>query len=123
MRFVVKDLMITVLPVDYNDLMGPPVSCDGGCSCCSGCTGNTNQTHGETCNPEVLPEMELSLDHLAAVKEQLRGSLAAIEAREEAVKASLRPRTASEVELVRRHLSEALDELDSINTDDSASEG
>ena len=105
MRFVVKDLMITVLPVGFGDLVG-----EGGQTCL--CTKLTGQTKGSACT-DCCPDIVFggSLDQLAAVREQLRASLAAVEAQEEVVIESLRPRNPAEVELVRGLLTEALDEL------------
>ncbi|WP_119926373.1 hypothetical protein [Bailinhaonella thermotolerans] len=121
MRFAVKDLMITVLPVQGN--AGAPLTCDGGCTCCSHCTGCTNvthQTHGTPCTPNcpavVLPR---SLEQLAIIKAQLRESLQAVEAREREVAESLRPRSRGEVELVRRYLTDALGELDADEADEA----
>ncbi|WP_374772092.1 hypothetical protein OG756_02140 [Streptomyces sp. NBC_01310] len=53
-----------------------------------------------------------SLEDLVLLKGQLRASLADIEFHENAVIESLRPKTPAEVDFVRRHLQEALAELE-----------
>jgi len=48
---------------------------------------------------------------LAALKQQLRETLAAVEAREKVVHNAMRPTSATEVEILQAHLVAALDEL------------
>jgi hypothetical protein len=48
MRFVVKDLIITIMPPG-SDEMAVAKAC--GCTRCTGCTGNTKQTKGTPCTP------------------------------------------------------------------------
>jgi hypothetical protein len=110
MKFVVKDLMISVLPLRGQ---GPFA---GGCECshCSGACTNPcasagacgSQTKGFDWVSQVFDP-----PYLADLKQQLKDALVLVEAREKAVLESMRPQSAAEVELLRAHLTEALEEL------------
>ena len=86
MDFMVKDLMISVLPLRASSVgnadWGNIAGCDAGCTPCSDCSKCTLVTPGglweryaEVSNPAQL----------ALLKQQLRETLAAIEAREKVV--------------------------------------
>ncbi|KAA9107943.1 hypothetical protein [Microbacterium rhizomatis] len=112
MEFIVKDLMISVLPqFDPRDAS----SC-GACSAdssgppCTGiCPGSKDpfEGHYEGIRLEDNPRV------LAALKQQLHAHIAAVEARESALYKQLAPSTPADVRALRAHLTAALDALDS----------
>jgi hypothetical protein len=109
MPFVVKDLMITLLPL-RGDCGDAGASCL--CTGCTGCTGDTNQTKGTPCSDGCPADfMNMSWVELVALKQQLREKLAAVEARENLVMENLRPKSAAEIEALKHSLQAALDEL------------
>ena len=116
MKFIVKDLMISVLPfrggfVGGECDAGPTCACTctpctGGCSPCSDCSKCTATTPGESWwNDIVDPE------RLAALKAQLTMQLAMVEAREKVVAESLQPKSAAETEMLEHYLKAALESL------------
>ncbi len=116
MKFIVKDLMISVLPFKPGSFggecdAGPTCACTctpctGGCSPCSDCSKCTTTTPGESWwNDIVDPE------RLAALKAQLTMQLAMVEAREKVVHESLRPKSAAEIQMLESHLTAALEAL------------
>jgi hypothetical protein len=108
MQYIVKDLMISVLPLRPGDASKPDCLCTG----CTGCTGNTNQTKAPACPGDFDLYAQVSNPgQLALLKQQLREALAAVEAREKVVLESLKPQSSAEVELLQAHLTAALEEL------------
>jgi hypothetical protein len=113
MDFIVKDLMISVLPLR---------SGLGDITACGACTGITTFPGlGASCGVSgtKIPR-ESWLDYvinpatpaaLAALKQQLREALAAVEAREKVVHQSMRPTSAAEISILQSHLTAALEEL------------
>lgn len=110
MDFLVKDLMISVFP-----LRGLAAAA---CNACTDCSGMTDRCPGcsETVSKGIEDLLTLivnpaSPQSLAMLKEQLRQALAAVEAKERVLHESLRPKTLEEVELLRGHLTAAIEEL------------
>lgn len=109
MQYIVKDLMISVLPLRPTGSAAP-----GDCLCtgCTGCTGNTRQTKSPACGPDFDPFAEISNPaQLAALKQQLREQLAGVEAREKVVLESMQPRSSVEFDILQSHLTAALQDL------------
>ena len=111
MDFIVKDLMISVMPLRGYRLGGFAAAC-GACTSDSTAPGPCGRGSGGP--------MENYLDYvinpaspmvLAALKQQLRETLAAVEAREKVVLQSMRPTSAAEISMLQSHLTAALDEL------------
>jgi hypothetical protein len=107
MDFIVKDLMISVLPL-RGVRIGDVASC-GACTSDSIPPGPCGRTMGgwedfikQAINPPVA---------LAALKQQLKETLAAVEAREKAIHESMRPTSAAEISVLQSHLAAALEEL------------
>jgi len=76
------------------------------------CVGCTHQP--VTCHPvSILPpfEGEEALTNLAALKEQLKKQLAAVEEQEQAIDAGMQPQTVSQVDQLVQKLQDALEEL------------
>src|SRR6476469_7393823 len=103
-NFIVKDLMIRVLPVNPSVL---PAGCDAGCTHCSDCTNCLLETPGGHWWDSIFDPMDL-----AQLKQQLREVLAVVEAREKLVHESMRPTSATEIDTLRTQLRAALKELE-----------
>ncbi|MEX3972037.1 hypothetical protein [Paraburkholderia caribensis] len=119
MEFLVKDLLITVFPS-----RGFPVAgCDAGTTCacssvtpkCGGCsedpcTSCSSESKGmqDFFTPVINPA---SPQALAALKNQLREVLAAVEAKEKVLHESMQPQTVHEAEVLQGYLTAALEEL------------
>jgi hypothetical protein len=114
MKFVVKDLMVSVLPVrGAGSLLA---GCDAGCTGhCSGACTNPCASAGAcaSLSTKDLDWISHVFDppYLAQIKQQLKDTIALVEAREKSVLDAMRPQSQQEVELLRAHLSEALEEL------------
>jgi hypothetical protein len=117
MDFIVKDLMISVLPLRPSPTIAGLAGCDAGCTAksdCGTCTGMTRcpgGCTGGTPHPTDLYEQVSNPAALALLKQQLQETLAAVEARERVVHEAMQPRSATEVEILRVHLEAALEEL------------
>jgi hypothetical protein len=112
MEYIVKDLMISVLPLRKGDMGLGDVNACGACTVDSSgppCTcGGTKALWQYYLDQAVNPAGPAAL---ATLKLQLRETLAAVEAREKAMHESMRPSSAAEVDILRAHLSAAIDEL------------
>lgn len=116
MKFVVKDLMISVLPLRGRGGL-PGGGCDAGCTnhCGSGCTNPC--ASGGACGTGTTKDLDW-IAHvfdpvvLVELKQQLKDALALVEVREKAALEAMKPQSRSEVELLRARLTEALQELD-----------
>ena len=103
MDFIVKDLMIRLLPTTG---ISPVAASCGGCTDCSSCSSNTRILDlGDIRTLPVSPFV------LSLLKHQLREALSVVEAKERAVAESLRPTTAADIEALQTHLTAALKEL------------
>ncbi len=110
MRFLVRDLMITVLPL----LEAAPKGCGNGPP--TGCEGCSFMTPEWTrvplfCTPGCQTEQIASLEDLVSLRQALRQRLTEVEATERIRREALQPKSADEVNLLSRYLTEALDEL------------
>lgn len=109
MKFIVKDLMVTVFPSKGAHF---PNTDDDDCAPvtdhCRGCSESGSKGMIELYTPLINP---VSPERLANLKDQLREVLAMVEAREKVVLDSLRPKTAAEIELLQTHFTAALEEL------------
>lgn len=110
MDFLVKDLMISLFP-----LRGVTVAACGACTDCSsltdrcpGCSESGSKDIEDLLSPIINPA---SPQALAVLKTQLRQVLASVEAKEQVLHDSLRPKSMQEVELLQGHLTAALEEL------------
>jgi hypothetical protein len=110
MEFIVKDLMISVLPLRGVRL--------GDVASCGACTSDS--TAPGPCGKGSGGPIENWLDYvispatpagLAALKQQLREALASVEAREKVVHESMRPTSAAEISILQTHLTAALEDL------------
>jgi hypothetical protein len=128
MKFIVKDLMVTVLPFEPKLPSGgcgdagatcacTCTPCSGGCSPCSDCSKCSTSTPGD-----ILDWISHVYDPvvLSQLKEQLKVTLASVEAREKAAREALRPTTQPEIDVLRTHLTAALDELKKMPVEHSA---
>jgi hypothetical protein len=108
MEFIVKDVIISVLPLRQSSLSGIAEVCGGctGCSDCSQCSTGTREVDlGSLVTNPANPAQ------LAVLKQQLREALAAVEAREQVVYEAMRPTSVTEIEILQSHLEAALEEL------------
>src|SRR5439155_855647 len=104
-HFVVKDLMITVLPTRTG---GISAGCDAGCtSACSGCTpcsgGCSPCSDCTKCSlstPGGLDWINYIVDppDLIALREQLREALTRVDAREKVLRESMKPTEPRDIE-------------------------
>lgn len=112
MQFVVKDLLISVLPVNFDigrfgtcqqDSEGPP---------CSGvCPGSKDPI-------TAIKELIILADNpvsLANLKLQLHEQLAMVEHRVDKMAKSAKPLSNADVSMLQSHLGSALKELDQVN--------
>jgi hypothetical protein len=109
-NYIIKDLMITVLPLRPANLPGGGgvvAGCDAGCTPCSDCSKCTLTTPGGI---DRYTQVSNPAD-LAILKHQLREFLAMIEAREKVVHEAMRPKSVSEMEMLQAHLNNALETL------------
>lgn len=110
MEFIVKDLMISVLPL-RGGRFSDALSC-GACTSDSIAPGPCGRGSGgpieRFIDLVVNPASPLAL---ATLKQQLRESLAAVEAREKVLHQSMRPTSAAEISILQTHLTAALEEL------------
>src|SRR4029077_12779803 len=97
MKFIVKDLMISVLPLRPSGSGGFP---GGGCGDCTPCSNDCTRCSISHRFEDWLSDPDPN--RLAALKQQLRGTLAAVEAREKALYDEMRPRTVAEVENLQK---------------------
>jgi hypothetical protein len=124
MKYVVKDLMINVLPLTQKIL--PSGGCDAGActSACSGCTpcsgGCSPCSDCSKCSTSTPGDILDWISHvydpvvLGQLKEQLKVVTAGVEAREKAMYQAMRPTTETEIEMLKGHLKAALQELDKL---------
>ncbi|KLK89919.1 hypothetical protein AA309_28680 [Microvirga vignae] len=105
MQYVVKDLMITVLPL--RGLGGLELYSCTGCTDCSSCTANTRVW-------DILEQATINPAVLSTMKQQLKELLAAVEAKEKVVHEAMRPSSAAEVEILQSYLAGAIEELKQI---------
>lgn len=114
MEYIVKDLMISVLPLRKSELNIGDINSCGACSVDSSgppCTcGGTKALWQYYLDQLVNPAGPSAL---ATLKQQLREALAAVEAREKVVHQAMRPSSAAEVDILKSHLSAAIEELNS----------
>lgn len=115
MDFFVKDLIISVLPnrlsagADGGWRFG---GCDAGCTTCTGMTTCPGGCTGVTPHPRMtLYEEIINPVALANIKEQLREALSLVEAREQILHESMRPKSLAEVELLQAQLQAAQEDL------------
>ncbi|MEN5036722.1 hypothetical protein [Pseudomonas sp. TWI929] len=112
MKFVIKDLMITVLPlVDKFHL--PQGECDAGPkSCASPSAGSCGGGSPCSCGGTQGPDWSEVFDppYLIRMKEQLRLQIAQIEAQEQAVRKALQPNK-EQVRLLEPYLEDAMREM------------
>src|SRR5262249_5903661 len=90
------------------------VICTQMCTICSEitCTGCSHKP--TTCHPvSILPpqEGEAALSSLAALKDQLKQQIAAVEEQEKAIDATLQPQTVSQVDQLLAKLQDAMEDL------------
>jgi len=142
MAFRVKDLMISVLPGEGEDLPGllsrfpchcghtlqvctPPLSCVGSAPCPDP-HSFSDTVQGLFVSPYCCPMMTAVgpvglpfggdpaavAQQLAALKSQLREAIAQIEKQEKLVSESAQPQSVAEIEQLQGKLKEALDELE-----------
>jgi hypothetical protein len=117
MEFVVKDLMISVLPLRASAAIAarPEAESDPTCGTCTGCTGISGGCGAVgTRNPLDFREaliLPVGPAVLATLKQQLREALAMVEAREAVVHRSMQPKSAAEIEVLQTHLTAALESL------------
>jgi hypothetical protein len=119
MDFIVKDLMISVLPFRRSaggagDIGPRANSCDAGATGCGTCTGMTTcpgGCTGGTPHPADWWAQVVNPITLSALKQQLRETLAAVEAREAVIHESMRPSSATELQMLQTHLESALEEV------------
>lgn len=126
MGFVVKDLMITVLPETGNhsdrgeaaEIRAGTRHCSGACCLthCSypSCAHRSCVISRVRSGPDV---MEYDPTDLALLKEKLKLELAEIEAHEESSRRRMRPRTVEEVNAAESQLKSALKELQTIRSE------
>ncbi|TEB05567.1 hypothetical protein Psch_02608 [Pelotomaculum schinkii] len=103
MRFMFKDLMITVL---RDDVMAGP-HC-GSCSIIS-CPLPTVNCGPLTCPLTSVMQLAASAESLASLKRELQIALAQVEAVEAATREQNQPKSFEEAEFVERRLAEALE--------------
>jgi hypothetical protein len=110
MHFVVRDLMISVLPLRPLGGTGGLAGCEAGaCTPCSDCSKCTLVTPGGHLGDDVInPDPT----RLAALKQQLQAALSSVESREKVVLDSLRPKSVAEIEFLRGQLTAALEDLE-----------
>ena len=120
MHFVVKDLMISVLPQEGPERWGQlgnwPSLCACGCTHCSGCSlcsGCTYCSGGCTVNSGDLDAGAEVINpaDLRAIRQRMEQALAAYEAQNDAVERRLRPQTRQEAEQLEQQLRGALEEV------------
>lgn len=116
MDFIVKDLMISVLPFRRSLTgggggVGPLAGCDAGCSTCTGMTTCPGGCTGGTPHPTDWYEQVTNPVTLSLLKQQLRETLAAVEAREKVVHDAMRPTSAAELQILQANLEAALEEV------------
>ena len=113
MQFKVKDLMITVLTSESNNLGADTAACPG-CTLnlspdpCKGCTNCTASfyTKGRSCFCKISDPRDLAI-----LKEELKGALLDIENKERVIAEAMRPKSISEVEELEEKLNAALGEI------------
>ena len=114
MSFIVKDLMISVLPkiVDAGELAGSCGACssDSAGPPCSGiCPGSRNPFEG------LLEHIAIegNPSALAILKQQMKEHINAIDKREKVVMSSMHPKSAADRKMLQEKLTDALKELQS----------
>src|SRR5215471_18216264 len=110
MNFVVKDLMITILP-NRSDLAArqPSTACDAGGTCCPHLTSAC--TPAPSTHLRVRASEAATLEEIMALKAQLRESLAIAEAREKVILQDLQPKSPEELHLLETLLQGAIEEV------------
>jgi hypothetical protein len=109
MDFIIKDLLVTILPsrpAFKDDACG---NCSGLTDRCIGCSeGPSRDLTGDMLTPLINPA---SPQELARLKNQLSEALAAVEAKEKSLITAMQPQTMQEVEILQQYLSGAIDYL------------
>src|SRR5687768_12165344 len=115
MNFIVKDLMISVLPAKFNpsdvESCGACTSDSAGPPCSGACPGTRDPIPDPFAKIQEMVSLEGNPVVLADLKQQLHKQLAAVESRTEVVHKAMRPASEADVSMLKARLSSALDEL------------
>lgn len=114
-RFVVRDLMVTVVGEGAGRFAGASDHCTGSC-CLNPCSLPSCDNHSCVVTPITgsYGEEVINPADLAALKEQLQMAITEVERREASVRETLAPKTRQDVEAAEVEFRRALEELESL---------